>query len=137
MPVVRRLAPQAKVIFDTVDLHFLRESREAQLKQDPSLHAAAVRRKEQELSLVRAADLTLVVSPSEQELLARECPGCDIRIIPTIYPVPRPARSSRAERKNIVFIGSFEHSPNVDAVCYFVNRIWPRVLDRIRMPRSR
>ena len=37
MATVQRFAPRAKVVFDTVDLHFLREEREAQLKQDPTL----------------------------------------------------------------------------------------------------
>ncbi|MGC8638476.1 MAG: glycosyltransferase [Isosphaeraceae bacterium] len=128
---VKRLAPQAKVVFDTVDLHFLREDREARLKQDPSLYRAVARRKEQELSLVRLADLTLVVSCLEREILLKQCPGADVRIIPTIYPVPPADRPGLADRKNIVFIGGFEHPPNADAVRYFASEIFPRVLARI------
>ena len=30
METVRRLAPRARIVFDTVDLHFLREEREAE-----------------------------------------------------------------------------------------------------------
>ena len=72
MATVQRFAPRAKVVFDTVDLHFLREEREAQLKQDPTLRASAARRKQQELNLARSADLTLVVSPLEKDILDRE-----------------------------------------------------------------
>jgi GT2 family glycosyltransferase len=131
MATVRRYAPQAKVIFDTVDLHFLREEREAELKQDRSLQAAAARRKRQELGLVSAADLTLVVSPVEKEILGRECPDCDVRIIPTLYPLAPAEQPGLDDRRNIIFIGSFEHPPNVDAVLYFAREVFPLVLARI------
>ena len=81
------VAPRAKVVFDTVDLHFLREEREAQLKQDPLLHVSAAKRKQQELNLARIADLTLVVSSLEKDILDRERLGLDVRIISTIYPL--------------------------------------------------
>ena len=35
-PIVRRLAPQAKIIYDTVDLHYVREARRAELEEDKS-----------------------------------------------------------------------------------------------------
>ncbi|MGC8638477.1 MAG: glycosyltransferase [Isosphaeraceae bacterium] len=131
MTTVRRFAPQAKVVFDTVDLHFLRETREAELKQDPSLRAAAARRKQQELRLVRSADLTLVASPAELEMLERECPWHDVRVFPTVYRLGEAEIPDWAERRNIVFIGSFEHPPNVDAVLHFAREILPTVLARI------
>ena len=113
------------MVFDTVDLHFLRETREAELRRDPQLHAAAARTRKQELRLVRTADLTLVVSPVELEILENECPWHDVRIFPTIYRLGE-ARPYRDEARNIVFIGSFEHPPNVDAVLHFARRSFPR-----------
>jgi GT2 family glycosyltransferase len=131
MSTVRRHAPQAKVIFDTVDLHFLREKREAELKQDPSLRPAVARTKQQELRLVRRADLTLVVSPVEAEILEKECPWHDVHVFPTIYPVGQADDHRFDGRRNIVFIGSFEHPPNADGVLYFASEILPKVLQRI------
>ena len=32
-----------------------------------------------------------------------------------------------SERSNIVFIGGFDHRPNVDAVQYFTKQIWPLI----------
>jgi GT2 family glycosyltransferase len=131
MTTVRRFAPQAKLVFDTVDLHFLRETREAELKQDPVLRAAVARRKQQELRLVRNADLTLVVSQAELELLGNECPWHEVRIFPTVYPLGEAEIPGPGGRQNIIFIGSFEHPPNVDAVLHFAREIFPRVLVRI------
>ena len=42
---VRLHAPQSRIIFDTVDLHFLREQREAQITQDPGAREKRDRKK--------------------------------------------------------------------------------------------
>ena len=127
MTTVKRFAPCAKVVFDTVDLRFLREEREAGVKQDRSFRAAAARRKQEELRLARRSDLTLVVSPIEQAILARECPGLDVQIISTICPIEDRQLPGLENRRNIIFIGGFEHPPNSDAVLYFAGEIFPRV----------
>ena len=131
LTTVRRLAPEAKVVFDTVDLHFVREERQARVTQDDSLESAVVSRKVQELKLALRADLTLVVSSVEKAILERECPGIDVRILSTIYPLEEGALPAFDERRDIVFIGGFQHVPNVDAVLYFAREIFPRVLDRL------
>ncbi len=131
MATVQRFAPRAKVVFDTVDLHFLREERAAQLKQDPVLRASAALRKQQELNLARNADLTLVVSSLEKDILDRERLGLDVRIISTIYPLDGAIVPGFEGRRNILFIGGFEHPPNADAVLYFAREIFPLVRARI------
>src|SRR5271157_383155 len=131
MATVQRFASRAKVVFDTVDLHFLREERAAQLKQDPTLRASAARRKQQELKLARSADLTLVVSPLEKEILDRERLGLDVRIISNILPIELADVPGFEGRRNILFIGGFEHPPNADAVLYFAREILPLIKARI------
>jgi O-antigen biosynthesis protein len=131
MTTVRRLAPQAKIVFDTVDLHFVREDRQASVMQDSTLKSAVASRKEQELRLAMRADLTFVVSPVEKVILERECPGTDVRILSTIYPLEEMAVPGYDDRRTIVFIGGFQHLPNVDAVLYFAREIFPRVRDRL------
>ena len=67
---VRTFAPKALVVFDTVDLHFLRDERLAELEGSALARAAARAKRDEELALIRKADVTLVVSPFEQALLA-------------------------------------------------------------------
>ena len=71
---VRRFAPQSRVIFDTVDLHFLRTNREAQLTDDSATRAVALEKEQLEYELIDKTDETWVVSPVEQTLLARQRP---------------------------------------------------------------
>jgi glycosyltransferase involved in cell wall biosynthesis len=127
MAAVHRHALRAKVVFDTVDLHFLREEREAQLKQDSSKRVAAARDKQRELDMAMSADRTLVVSPIEKAILEQECPGLDVQVISTIYPFDGAAVPGFDDRRNILFIGGFEHPPNVDAVLHFARDIFPLI----------
>jgi len=124
--LARLYAPQATLAFDTVDLHYLREQRAAELSGKPELarHAAATR--EQELKLIRECDVTLVVSPVEQELLAREAPGARVDVLSNVHEVFG-CRKAFGERRDLVFVGGFQHPPNTDAVSWFVRDVFPRV----------
>ena len=128
---VRKFAPRAKVVFDTVDLHFLREGRAAELLNDDKLRHAARRRKRQELALASQCDATLVVSPVEKAILETECPGLEVRLLPTIMDIPRDEPPGFDDRHQVLFIGGFAHSPNVDAVIYFVEEVLPLVLSKV------
>jgi O-antigen biosynthesis protein len=126
LDAVRQYAPQAEVWFDTVDLHFLREQREAELKNDPAALKRAAQRRRQELDLIARTDLTLVVSSVERELLAREAPEARLEILSNIHDI-HPTPAGFDERDAILFIGGFNHDPNVDAVRYYVEEILPLV----------
>lgn len=124
--LVRRYAPQARLLFDTVDLHYLREQRAAALAGDPDLARAAERTREAELRLVRDCDLTLVVSHVERELLAVDAPGSKVEILSNIHEIFG-RRRAWAEREDIVFVGGYQHPPNVDAALWLVREILPRI----------
>ena len=62
-------------MFDTVDLHFLRSERLAELEGSALARASARAKRDEELALIRKADVTLVVSPVEQNAAAgARCP---------------------------------------------------------------
>ncbi|MDJ0515222.1 MAG: tetratricopeptide repeat protein [Trichodesmium sp. MO_231.B1] len=128
---VRKFAPQAKIIYDTVDLHYLREQREAKLKNSLELLEKAIKTKERELALMAKVDCTLVVSMMEKQMLEQENPH--LKNI-EFFNMPRDiygAEKEFADRKNILFIGGFQHPPNVDAMLYFVQEIFPLVKHKI------
>ncbi|MEO8670433.1 MAG: glycosyltransferase [Tahibacter sp.] len=125
--LARLYAPNAKLIFDTVDLHYLREQRAAVLEGSAELARLADKTRAQEQKLMRSCDLTLVVSPIEQELLARELPQVRVEILSNVHEVFG-SRRGFAERRDLVFVGSFAHPPNIDAVLWFVREVFPLVL---------
>ncbi|MFN9730905.1 MAG: glycosyltransferase family 4 protein, partial [Pseudomonadota bacterium] len=80
---------------------------------------------EAEQRLVRECDVTLVVSPVEQELLAREAPGARIEVLSNVHEV-NGLRAPFESRRDLWFVGGFQHPPNVDAVRWFLAEVWPR-----------
>ncbi|MDG2176745.1 MAG: glycosyltransferase [Gammaproteobacteria bacterium] len=123
---VRQYCPNAQVLFDTVDLHFLREQREAELNNDKALMDSAVMRKSQELAVARKADVTLVVSPVELELFREEAPDINVSLLSNVHEMYATGKTF-SERKDMLFIGNFEHPPNTDAMEFFLNEIFPLV----------
>jgi len=128
---VRLYAPQSRVIFDTVDLHFLREDSEARLTQEPEARRKAQEKQQLEYQLIDQADETWVVSQAEQQLLQQERPDKSIQVVSNIVDIPG-SSTTFALRRDWLFIGSFQHTPNIDAVLFFVEKIYPLVSEQLR-----
>ena len=126
LPLLRRHAPQARVVFDSVDLHFLREQRAAELAGDTVLQRTAARTRDLELEMVRRSDATLVVSEVERALLADLVPDARVEVLSNVHRLP-PVGPGFAGRRDVVFVGGFRHPPNVDAVMWFAGAAWPRI----------
>lgn len=121
---IRKFCPNAKVIFNTVDVHYLRMQREAAIKNDPSLLDSASAMRLVELSLIEKVDATTVVSSEELKVLQNTNPGKPILHMPYSRRVGRFIADFES-RSGIIFVGGFQHAPNVDAVRYFCNEIMP------------
>jgi len=126
---VRRHCLRARRVFDTVDLHFLREARRAAVAGGRA-DGEAERLKARELRVARACDVTLVVSEAERDLLAREAPDVAVEIV-SLIETPEPTTTPFAQRSGILFIGNFQHPPNCDAVEDYLRNIHPMVRERL------
>src|SRR5262249_41565926 len=131
---VRRYAPQARIIFDTVDLHFVRQAGEARVTGDPEMQQKASETERLESELVDQSDETWTVSASEQRLLQKRWPEKSIQVISNIVDVSG-SNTPFARRRDWLFIGSFQHTPNVDAVLFFMQSIYPLV--RSHLPEAK
>lgn len=127
--LVRYNCPNAKIIFNTVDLHYIREARAAHLSADQKALSHSERTRAREEFLVAKSDMTLVVSSVENEILEASVPGSNIAVVPLSREVRRPGIPFE-KRRGIGFIGGFQHAPNVDAIRYFLSAIWPLVHDK-------
>jgi GT2 family glycosyltransferase/glycosyltransferase involved in cell wall biosynthesis len=128
--LVRRHAPQAKLLFDTVDLHFLREQRAAKLADSKSLERQAKASRRSELALIEQADVTFVVSPHEQALLAKILPQARVDLLSNIHDV-HGCENPHAGRRDLVFIGGYSHPPNSDAIHWIASEILPRLRETL------
>jgi GT2 family glycosyltransferase/glycosyltransferase involved in cell wall biosynthesis len=127
----RVYAPRSRIIFDTVDLHFVRTDREAQITSNPETREKARQQEELEYDLIDQADETWVVSSVEQKLLREARSDKSIEIVSTIVEVPG-SKTPFALRRDWLFIGGFQHRPNIGAVLFFVKDIYPLVSQHLR-----
>lgn len=123
--VIRRHAPAAKIVYDSVDLHYLRERRQAELAGETNFGVADSFR-ELEHGIMRACDVTAVVTEEERVEIERELPGVKVTVLPNANPVASET-APPDERSGLIFVGGFEHTPNIDAAKWLVQAIMPRV----------
>ncbi|MFL6256701.1 MAG: glycosyltransferase [Pyrinomonadaceae bacterium] len=127
---IRRADPRVKVIFDTVDLHFVRLAREAELTGDRALAREAERSRKLETRLARMSDLVWFASSTDLDVMEREGPGVPSAVIPTIHRTH--ARGLPfSEREHLLFVGNFRHRPNEDGVRFFVREVLPKVRETL------
>lgn len=134
LPLLRRHAPGARLVFDTVDLHYLRERRGAEVAGDAAALRAAEATRARELAAMAAADLTLVVSAEERTQLLQDVPGLRVELLSNLHDVAG-AGAPFDERSDLVFVGGFRHPPNTDAVLWFAREVFPRI--RRHLPQVR
>ncbi len=125
--IVRRVNPAARIIFDTVDIHFIRESREAELLNSTRLRINADKTRRRELEVIEKSDLTLLRSNYELDVIGKLLPAALLRIMPIVREIPGRVGGGWEDRSDIVFIGGFLHPPNLDAVKFFVREVWPHL----------
>ncbi len=131
LPLLKQYAPQARTLFDTVDLHYLRERRGGELAGDANLLRAAERTRLRELEIMAATDVTLLVSAAEQAQLQADAPQIRTALLSNLHEVAGSGHPF-AQRRDLVFVGGFRHPPNVDAVQWFISAIFPQV--RAQLP---
>jgi len=128
--ICKTLYTNAKLVYDTVDLHYVRLARQAEIEV-----ANAEQLNEQskwyellEKGLMQRVDATIVVSNKEVELLQSEGVAGTIAVISNIHSIKEGAyKVGFDNRRDIVFVGNYAHLPNRDAIRWFMSDIFPNV----------
>ena len=129
LPLVRKYCQDAPVIFHTIDLHYLRLERQAALFGDWNVKVESERFKTLETWLIEQCSLSIVHSEAEREGLVKL--GVDsskIIVSPLLLEVPVITREFK-ERSAIMFVGGFNHPPNVDAITDFCKVTMPKIVN--------
>ncbi|NCT74930.1 MAG: glycosyltransferase [Chitinophagaceae bacterium] len=117
-----------KLIYYGHDLHFWRELKRYEIDQDPAHLKESDRWKKLEFEIMGNVDLSLTPSEDEYKLMKSMDESINIQVMrPYIFDSFTETYPDPVNRKGIMFVGGFTHRPNVDAVNWFVEYIWPRV----------
>ena len=127
--LLKKYCNRASYIFNTVDLHFVREKLEADLQKDASLLQLAEQTRRYELQAASSADATIVISSKEKNLLNSEYGMKNVWHVPQMREIHGRADGSRS---GAVFIGS-AHPPNMDGLKFFHDEILPLLPSGFRL----
>ncbi|MBI5099766.1 MAG: glycosyltransferase [Nitrospirae bacterium] len=128
--LVRAYAINSTVIYDTVDLHWLRFERASTFSDSNEMLDKAAHYKKLELLCASCADIVLTVTEDDKKFLLIEDPRLRTEVLPNIHETVKNVTPFR-KRKNLMFIGGFYHRPNVDAMLFFVREILPIIKQEI------
>ena len=123
-PLIHQKA-EIKVIYDTIDLHYLRLKRAWEMETDSSA-TEWIEMQARELKMAHQADLTITVTPIEKAMLESQAVN-NVAVVPNVHTFYEHELPSFEERSGILFIGSYSHTPNIDAVIWLCREIMPLV----------
>lgn len=125
---VKEICPEALLILDTEDLHFLRAAREKQEGLEPNLILSDQAKRE--LAAIYLSDLSLLISKQEMAYLENlfKVPQMQllylpflVKELPKLHELP-----DFNNRKDFCFVGTGMHKPNLDAI-RTLNKLWPSI----------
>ena len=125
IPAARRAAPTVPIAYDMVDFHGLRHERGAAVGGSrPSRHEQRMSRWENQA--LHEADHVIAITRNEADAVAGLRPEVGVTIIGNIHTID-PSPTSFGERDGVLFVGSWSHTPNQDAVHWLLDEVMPVV----------
>lgn len=123
---------KAKIYYYGHDLHFVRELKEYEVTNDKKKLKISAEWKKTEYKLFKKSDVILTPTSKEKDIISLDFKRKQIEVMPAFfYPEIAKPITNFTERKNLLFVGGYVHTPNVDAVIWFVERVLPIVLKQI------
>ncbi|MGB5691964.1 MAG: glycosyltransferase family 4 protein [Flavobacteriaceae bacterium] len=132
--------PNCIRILNTEDLHSLRQARGAHIDQPPAdlsrkwLEADTTKR---ELASIYRSDLSLIISTFEEKWLRSKAgvPQELLAYLPFMYDTSAITQIEKLpgykDRRDFVFVGNGKHQPNLDAIAWLKNELWPVISGKL------
>jgi len=124
---IRQHSPQTRILLLTDDRHGERERRLSQCTGSLADFERGNGFEAREIEAYRRADLVLYISDADKNHFLKLCPGLPAELLPMQMDLAEPGPPF-ADRSGIFFLGNFENLANRDALAWFLDSIWPLVL---------
>ena len=132
LATINEIRPKGFVVYDSVDAHILRLQREVDYfrKNAPArlegAEIALAQMRRLESAAIGAADLTVSVGESDTEFFRQLVPNANLLEISNIHR-SNGTTVERVGRSDVLFVGGYQHPPNVHAALFAINQIMPEV----------
>lgn len=127
LPVIRRLYPGVPIVFDSVDSHTLRAERHHALEPTEASAREVSAARLAERAILEQADVAIALSLEDQATLAglSDHPPPFV-LVGNIHPAEEPP-AGLSGRSGLLFVGGYEHPPNVDGAMWFISEVLPLI----------
>ena len=135
LSLIYALPKDVPTLFAHIEIHYTIRDRERteSSRADAYHNYIAAREKAVELDALRHYDSIATMSEYDRRVLQSELPNCDIHASPFAY-VNSPDQNAEfkisAFENRIIYIGGSQHRPNIDAVQWFLDTMWPALSAR-------
>lgn len=130
LPVLKKHG-NPRILYYGHDLHFVRLQSEAELTGLPELFWFAKRFRKMESWIWGNVHCTYYPSAEEADTVRSLVPGSDARsVIPYFFSGLAKASECPLENHLMLFVGNFNHPPNIDAVMWLIQEIFPAIKNR-------
>ncbi|MFW2545256.1 glycosyltransferase [Primorskyibacter sp. 2E107] len=127
VPQIRAANPQAPVLMNNADLHYLRLLRKAVAEGDENQKEAARAVQSEEFAAMRSVDAVLSYNEMEHSVIEAQSEGA-IKVLPCPWVLDLPETTPpRKGRVGLSFLGGFQHHPNVEGVEWFTKSVMSRL----------
>ncbi len=135
---ISSLNERPKLIYFGHDLHYLRLQRQAEVEQNQRVEKEAVLWKTREFKVFGKVDLIYYPSDFEVEEILKVEPSLPVKSIPLYcFDNFERVKVDFKDRKDLLFIGSFNHPPNLDGLMWFIKEVYPMVISVLEEVRLR
>lgn len=133
VPVIRRLLPDARIVYDAEALFHRRLDTHAAVAEDPDrrsdLLGAAASMRDTERRIVAEAAQVVCISEDEAAV-ARAWTNAPVHVLEPWMPGIEPGANGFEARGDVAFVGGWAagaDSPNADGLGWFLQAVWPLV----------
>lgn len=124
------------VMYYGADLHYIRMQRESELFGDKEKEKESKQYYEKEAYIIKSSDAVYYPSQIELDIVRKEFSKENVRQLMVNFYDEDTIRNQYVpqKREGLLFIGGYRHTPNVDAVMWFVRQIYPEICRQQKIP---
>lgn len=141
LPRIRSVNLDAFIFYHAPDVYFRRENRQSEVESKDGVSSKSTQELDalllSEINAVLGSDHVICVSDEDSNALHTALhdpkknilgvPSPSISVFPILFLKPIISPPNFENTKNICFVGSSEHTPNKDAIRWFLTHVWEKI----------
>ncbi len=130
--LVKDIYSNIKIFYYTHDLHYVRLARTAKNELDSIKRRNLLKNSEdyrlREKEIIEKCDFIFHVS-EEEEVIAQKLISHRSSVLPPVSQIINSTTSKFKNRFQLLFLGNYNHMPNIDGIIWFIKEVFPKILN--------